>query len=429
MEPYTKSIAPTCLVSDWWLRQYERGHQGFADTDQTGRHGGLMANMPNTFSGNRLPNHAALIREGLNATTPLSATQARSDSPGFIDAAVQYSRVLGSPTRIQGAELYGITPLQNPDPGISSPPAGVVTDVSNRAKRKFLKKAEAYRSSVEAGQDFGEYKETIKGLTHPLQSLRHHVLSYFDSLKKLSRYKRHGIVPIKAVADTYLEWTFGWKPLVSDIAQGFVGLQNRSRFVDRQTIGCSAKATHSASTSNNATVNTAGGILQLSQDSRRYSEYKIKLYGMIRTGAQGGIVSRGTTLQIDLPHFVPTVWDLIPYSFIVDYFVNVGDIITALCTVNQTVVWAGESIVQTDVREFSPPRHVLFYTPAQATLDYSYVRGGHCTVTRKTVTRSIAPLSYFLPQVEFSLPDSSKPWLNIGAIISSRLAAVIPLFR
>jgi hypothetical protein len=30
--------------------------------------------------------------------------------------------------------------------------------------------------------------------------------------------------------------------------------------------------------------------------------------------------------------FVPTVWELIPYSFVSDYFVNIGDILEAACT-------------------------------------------------------------------------------------------------
>jgi hypothetical protein len=233
---------------------------------------------------------------------------------------------------------------------------------------------------------------------------------------------------LKALSDTYLEWTFGWKPLTLDIANAFVGLQNRSRFSDRQMVSASAAGRYQATIHPTYRVTGSGLLYGLKQSSFSYSEYKVKMYGMIRTGAVNGLVSRAQTLELDLPHFVPTIWDLIPYSFIVDYFTNVGDIIRSMSTIGSFYVWSGESQSNTRTHQFSDVFwDEVTFPPDQAKLDFSFAYGGRSKFTIKLVNRYITSPASFLPVAVIHLPTSEKPWENLAALLLSRIAHLVPL--
>lgn len=430
MEPYIKSQPPTKYVSEWYHRHYaSKDNTGAADYDYTDRFGGATFGIANSLNGYRLPNYRSLIRFGENATTPLTATQAHIE-PSFVTAGVQYSDLIFQGHATKGEEIYGFVDHSDPWNFPSAPPSDVVAEVTNRCIRKFLDRAESIRSSVEAGQDFGEYRETLNGITRPLGSLKDYVLSYFPRVEKLKgRYKKDRLSLTKALADTYLEWTFGWHPLALDIANAYVGLRNRSRFSDRQMVTASASGRYGDTVQVRLPVSEGGLLANLYQDSVKYSEYKVKMYGMIRTGAINGVVSRAQTLELDLPHFVPTIWDLLPYSFIVDYFVNVGDIIRSLSTISSLYIWSGESQSNHGYTQFSDvyfDKDVI-PTPSQGTKDFSWARGGRSRFVIKSVTRFIGSQASFLPSVVFHLPTSEKPWENLAALLLSRINKLVPL--
>ena len=332
-----------------------------------------------------------------------------------------------SPISHYGTEYYGYPEYTGALQSLGGPPPDVVTTVTNRCIRKFLDRAEAIRSSVEAGQDFGEYEETLNGLINPLSQLRKHVLGYFPRVKKLKGLYRDARSMSKALADTYLEWTFGWKPLASDIADAYVGLHNRSRFSDRQAIRVSAKDRFQLPNPSKYILRTTS-IGNVTQSSRQYGEYTVVMYGMIRTGAdKSGLVSRAQMLQLDLPHFVPTIWDLIPYSFIVDYFTNVGEVIRALSVVDSEFMWGGQDVITEWVQDFAPPVFEPAGQPADAVLESNWADGGSGTFTRRDIVRGVLSPSGLIPRIQVSLPLSDKPWINIGALLLSRIADVLPL--
>jgi len=313
------------------------------------------------------------------------------------------------------------------------PSDSLKSKVDDRAIANFLTQLDSALSSVELGQDLGEYKETVHGVTRPLQSLRHHVLDYFDQVTKLRRsFKSPSPGALKALADTYLEWTFGWKPLASDVADAIVGLQNKARHFNRVPIHAKAKEYFFGQSSITGVQNDSYSFLNLTSKTRSQHSYKVRYKGVVNTElTRDGSIPANEVLQIDLPHFVPTVWDLIPYSFIVDYFTNAGDCIRSYCARTNQIAFC----VRTDrtVYDFQT-NHELIDSGLQH--GPPWVPGAYrgdsqrSYVTRTLFHRSNYPPSLLHPAFHFTMPDiGEKPWLNIAAILAGRMRALSPLFK
>jgi len=372
----------------------------------------------NVFNGSTNPKWRDQIRNGQNATTNANGTLYYFENE-WLDHKASGDSTLPPPQDRHVSEAFsgfltlsfsGTNPISSDD----------LTAVTNRAISKFLAAIDSVQSSIEAGQDFGEYKESLRGLVSPLDSLKKHTLGYFDSLKKVKKFRGPSLR--KAIADTYLEWTFGWKPLVSDIADAYVGLTSNSHPITAP-VEAGASVDYTA---NEQFWNVAGELpstfCSYSGKIRATAKYQVRFKGSVRTGARdNGQFGLGKVLQVDLPHFIPTVWDLLPYSFIVDYFANVGDIIRAASFIESDLIWC----CRTD-RTVEKNSFVL----SQTAQDLGpWFKGSYSAATcnpkvmRVKFTRTPFPPRGLVPVLQFHLPHSVKPWENIGAILASRAKA------
>jgi hypothetical protein len=135
------------------------------------------------------------------------------------------------------------------------------------------------------------------------------------------------------------------------------------------------------------------------------------------------------TLGFTLENFVPALWEVLPWSWVADYFSNAGAILEAMTTDTSNVKW----IIRTVRRETTHQRELM----ADSFLTANYldafgfalvqpsVEGiGSLTFVRKTVDRSIIP-SLGVPTFELSIPGvSSKRWLNLAAVWAQRRKSV-----
>jgi len=372
-----------------------------------------------TFNGDFNPLWRDQIRQGSNATTAASGKMI-TINPGFLDL---YGRVDVKPQFGGGvlgsSQVTGIPPLQGLDTVSSLPPDSIVTEVTNRAIRKFLSSADQVRSSIEFGQDLGEWKETLHGLISPVKSLREFTFSHLSKVLKLTKTVKHKASLSKMVADTWLEFKFGWFPLASDIGAAYADFTNNRNHQSVQPIY--AGATGHFLTFLGPVSGYATGLGGASCMLRVTAAYSVRLKGAIRTGAVNGRIASNQLLQLDLPHFIPTIWDLLPYSWIADYFVNIGEIINAACFNSSNMAWGVKTVKTSynydyswswDVSNFSP----VFYQvgDVQSTID-------NPSAIISSFTRSVIGSEDLIPQVRISLPlGSEKPWENMAALLFGR---------
>jgi hypothetical protein len=93
-----------------------------------------------------------------------------------------------------------------------------------------------------------------------------------------------------------------------------------------------------------------------SYDTVGWSYASSRIFGAVK--ATGPDIPRFRYLGVSWSDVIPAAYELVPYSFVVDYFTNLGDVLEALCFNRSSVAW----VSQTDrweafqeVRNLSPP--------------------------------------------------------------------------
>lgn len=324
-------------------------------------------------------------------------------------------------------EIFGY-PGRLSIPTYVTPSLLVTQAVESRVIRQFIQRSDEARSSFESGQDFGEIRQSVGSIIRPLASLRAHVLSYFPQVKKLGQ-KHKGVALHKALADTYLEWTFGWNPLAKDVADAYAGAILNDHF-DSVPISASAHEDFDAVFTNHVddAFLTPTGSLAIRVNRTKICTYSVRLQGSVRTGAVNGQIPLTQRYQLTPEYFLPTAWDLLPYSFIVDYFTNVGDCVRSFCYRFANVAWANKTIRQI-VRE----TYKYECYPNGLSTDFKKLSsqfGGSNSDTNLTqFTRSKVVPDDLVARLNFHIPTSSKPWENIGALLLSRARPISKLLQ
>lgn len=430
MEPYFKSER----VANFYDFTKERFDQKDGTVFGNSHTFGSNLAAVNSLSGFKNPGWRDQLKSGVNATTSMVAQNITIKNSYFYGQRIVGYNQFGSPalyTEIKDV-VRGVYPYDPPLP-IPPPPSDVIARVHSRCVQKFINECEAAISSLSSGQDFGELKETLHAMTNPLSSMRQLLVRTFTSLKKrrLPRMKLRDAE--KVITDTYLEFTFGWNPLASDIAAAYVGFTANGNHFESVPVETSAHEDYNASVETINSPFAVGTFRTFPLTVKMNSNYTERMKGAIRTHASGDKFSEAQVLGL-LPHnFIPTIWELLPYSFVVDYFSNIGAVIQGLCFPFSDLAWGCITTRSVGSVIYSPGEIDLYAGAFSATdtkiKDSGYSGGGNAKFSSTTVGRTpILPADLLAP-VQFRLPLSEKPWENIGALILSNTRDLVPYLR
>lgn len=304
-----------------------------------------------------------------------------------------------------------------------------------RAHSRVRQQTSAFNSLV-AG---GELRETIRMLKRPFSAVRDLVNSYLDSAYNMKRKSRNLDRALgrraftKALSGTWLEVAFGLKPLLSDAKELALAIA-KHRYEPPQTARvrafASKRLTDTIVTTPsilNPTVNTY--IKYFTREEYEY-EYSCQyIVGMASTQrAAFGSADRLVQLLGFTPeNFVPALWELAPWSFLVDYFTNIGDIIEA-STTNQTDVQWHVKTTQNKTRK-TQVTPTLDSTEYLASFQYRNGGGGGdlggYTLVRKSLTRTVGG-KLGVPTLELSIPESGGKIANMLALFAQKASRVDP---
>lgn len=291
--------------------------------------------------------------------------------------------------------------------------AGGSSSAQNRALGDFSRRAAKEISPFSGGVFLGELREAIHMIKHPAQALFGNVLTYGRGVKKLrNRIGRQSFK--KRAASLWLEASYGWLPLISDVKSGAEAVSrcvNQFRPNERiRSATCTNDTMISAPISiTKSYQNMSWRYNQSVQDSASY-----RVDGSVRIGPAGSLAGNLDTFGISWDQVLPTAWELLPFSFVTDYFSNVGDVISSASIVNGRVIYAGlNSRLE---------RKVLFdgftaFTGGQTNAK-SKLSAGQTVV--KILHYNRTPLSSVIPSLQFECPGiGSMKWLNLGALYTA----------
>jgi hypothetical protein len=259
------------------------------------------------------------------------------------------------------------------------------------------------------------------------------LLSYFSSLTKAkNRYKRSAPSLAKALADTYLEFHFGVQPLVDDVAQ-VIADADRFRFVEYPVSASAHEKFQGASSTFTPFIGLWASTPSASQGIVSNGTYSVRYKGAVKSGCSAsGRLGHVQALRLLPKDWLPTAWDLLPYSWIADYFANIGDILQALSFCFQDLTWGCKTIrteTVTKVSDFSlkspfVPDPSIYVVVS----DDRWAYGGSSTFSVKTFSRSALVSSDLIPRFHFRIPTGKYPYLNLAALLIGRARKLVPFF-
>jgi hypothetical protein len=362
----------------------------------------------NTMNGERLANWRRLIRENKDATTDMLA---ESRSIDHVDGDQYVKARRKSDNRIYHRGDAGWC---YPSLAFGTDPFSTLSSDSalRDANSKWYSRATAAQTQLMAGVTVGELGKTLSMVRGRGASMLSLLYAWRTAARRLRREKNWS----KKLSDLYLEYAFGWRPLALDIAGGLAAWKDPRKEITRVSV--SAKTASDGSTVHSTTT---FGTLQYSRDFRSSTEVVVRVRGGVKVETAG----HGRNMQAFglLPKtWIPSIYELVPWSFFVDYFTDLGNVINALCFPQGDISWACTSTTKTFVQmvnchgaRLAPGFDTTF--EVMETTDYPQVT----TLRRKQYSRVRGAPRIPTPTVRF--PSSLRVWANVAALAISGFAA------
>lgn len=274
------------------------------------------------------------IREGRGATTPMTAIKKTiTQTPGLFECTGNVTPLL-VPSGRRKAVVVALADA----PNLTIDSVGVIDATADKMAagtyyNKVRDKMSTFKGSVFAAESVQAKRMMIDRAQRMLTKI-----PYFqDRLRKRwvkSRTKRG---KLKTLSNSWLELQFGWLPLASDIEDAYevlntpvpqfklVTAYGNSGFMEAQSL-----QTHAA------------GIANWQSETRTYQWCQVRYRGMIRARASA-TGSQLLDFGVGVREFLPTLWEVIPWSFAVDYFTNVSEIVNAISYASVEALWINKT--------------------------------------------------------------------------------------
>lgn len=319
--------------------------------------------------------------------------------------------------------------IQGISSDLSSDP--LVAEADNMAVTNYIRSANKARRVINGGELIGEWAELVRQVGNPGKSLRKGLDSYLRSVKKRAYGRkvrrlpahRRARVQAKIISDTWLEASFGWRPTVGEISnviKYIMETEPASRLAVREIRGIGRVEDSAWQQNSSAKFPINHG--PPTQYVRQRNSARVIVVYRGQFGMHTNAVMNITEKQGIAPHdWIPTAWELVPYSFLSDYFANLGNIITALSFPKNQIRWTMRTIIRESKAVWTDPEYSWsdpYWGRTDRTSDSKQVlSSGAASRIVRTVDR--APYTGDLvPTLSFSIPSSGTQWLNMAALFA-----------
>jgi hypothetical protein len=389
-------------------------------------------------SGTKVPEWRKVIAQGGNANSAYQLLAYRIKSIDSSTAAVGYtnpgvSEVLEEFNGVASAPVF---PTVLPFP----------VEVHNKALSRILGKIRSEYEHTNVLPALGEMKSTISQFGTPMAAVLSLCNRHLNKLKLLERGLKGSTVFKRVqwhriVAATYLEFSFGLAPLIEDTKSVAEALARwnaeKEGDLPRPTndlITASARADTSSLAFGDTVFPFPGSPnlgfkLHLTQTNQYSIKYTVKLKRSLQ--AQFGSNERlKQLLGFENPlNFIPTIWEVLPWSWLADYFLNIQQIIEAGVTVTSNVDW----IVKSQRTRCTMEGILLAYKPALVANQFPVnwilqaPHLGRYSTEATSFDRSL-PVSLGIPVLNLSYPTGVRQFANATAALFARRSQSHPLW-
>lgn len=355
-----------------------------------------------SFSGDVVPGWRSKIRLKQNATS--IANGFRHDTSGFPEGSGEF--VHNDGTRYSTSGTLHRTPPRASQLSFS------YGSVNTAARLKFINKYREARTRFQSGVFLGELRETLQMIKRPASAFRSGLDYYYGNVKERLRRKSNRKNIQDTVAGTYLEHAYGWNPLCRDIDEGMKALAALPLSNYEEIRGFAMEQLPTDLAQRDDQLISSVWVKTNFQISGSVSARYIGVVGAKRAPPTAWEKWGFTPSEI-----LPTIWELIPYSFLVDYFTNIGDVISAASFGNVELSWGCQTL-RGERAVYSGGSTVY---SRSASVKGSGSGGSYSDRFTSFSRTHVSNLEAGVSDFRFELPGfGSKKWLNIGALAAMR---------
>lgn len=353
----------------------------------------------NWREGNENPKWKQIIADGGNATTVLNAYSQSYES--FNGSWAGYEdNYAGSSSTQQGIQTI-VLPTW-------APTKDLISQVEAGATTKAYQVINRLLSELQGQIFLGELRETIRLLRNPLAQSK----KTFDAFFAKGKGKAGD-----EFAKSWLEFQFGIKPLLSDVDTIMGLINDKVERTRRNTFRVYDEADDFSTSISIGQYDVSGFNQHVTTDLSWKAQKIIRFAVTQQYLDMANERKTDWRRQFDDISAVPiTAWELTPFSFLLDYFVNISDIIQAAVTSTAGVSYYSNSLIKTAVRRQIGTTLTTRAARFHITANIPRV----CTTQQRWVTRNGSALG--IPSVQFTLPGSNIRYLNIAALAATLTA-------
>ncbi len=202
-----------------------------------------------------------------------------------------------------------------------NPPASFMDDLANARSASITKAraALAGESAVTNGADLAEARQTANMIaqttTRVLQALRQARRGNWPAVAKSLGVSKADLRSRNTYSDGWLQYQYGWKPLLGSIHDNYNRLRSivpSPIFIEAEKSGGKVTFDHTSTSGEYTTRWKLEGGVRTSIKARLDNNF-------LREGDQWGLVNPFSVL-----------WEVVPFSFVFDWFVPIGTMLSSL---------------------------------------------------------------------------------------------------
>jgi len=256
--------------------------------------------------------------------------------------------------------------------------------------------ADANANSWDLGTFAAEFNKTVSMINGFKGNVFRRAQNIVDSMasRKKNPYRTANAV-FTAFSESWLEYRYGWRTLAYDLQDIHGSLERLAGLTSKPNRG----SAYTANT-DNYSISSQSGLYANPGTTPSMNATLVSytgVYSQVRTRwARGTVMLEAVANELAFIDPLTTAWEIVPFSFIVDWFVNIGDLIKAYSpflsgNVLHGCLSQGDTLVETS--SFSPTATTMV-TNYPTVNGYTHqVIGGPIQRVVTTETYSRAPAS------------------------------------